>query len=126
MIAKGDFDKIDFFDCYLGEPSRTGDVVLVPVRHILLLPGHPLNQANSAMTIEKCALHFSGVRGWERRLRLYLGDPRDGRFGDERIEREGPLPTDHDVRSFYFEGMSESPPAFVSWHVEAGDCAIEV
>lgn len=125
----GHFDELQLWDsAYLGKPVINDTEIMIPVRHIEVDPGHPLNHTDKPILLPEGQLIFSGVRKSERLIGEYLGDPKSGAgFKATYKITDGPFATtDEGVEAFVVEGVSEDPWAWITWEIESVSFALQV
>jgi hypothetical protein len=115
------FDEIHFTESRIGVPKVVGDSLLIPASGLLLMSGHPLlSQTDGPVS---GIMVFKGVETSTRTIIEYIGDPKNPRgFKEPRQEHDGPFlaTTADECREFEFEGLLESPPAWIdNWVVLA-------
>ena len=104
------------------------DTITICVRDLGLMEGHPLRPESSASLIKvpRCHFIFERVSGSCRTLTPYVGDPKQGKFGETVREIDGPFPHRAFAREYAFEGRFDQPLAWVDWVVKAEAFLLEV
>jgi hypothetical protein len=127
--TRGGFDTLFFTESIFGKARLDGSRLLIPVKGLFLLRGHPL-EANGYGPYEGEFI-FDGVASSRRTITEYVGDarkptgfkpPRDVvdeiPAGDTQTEA---------LQEFGFEGRQESPYAWIdNWIVRAKSFVLRV
>jgi hypothetical protein len=119
QIIKGYFDKLHFTECRLGVPQRISKKLIIPVRNLLPLKGHPLSDGNIKMISGK--LIFIDASKSVRRIIEYIGDPQspDGFKDEYSIEDLYEIRAAGQGALYLIEGISDQPLAWTDWEIVA-------
>jgi hypothetical protein len=120
---QGFFDKLYFSESVLGHGHMEGERLIVPIRGLFVLAGHPL-QADGGGPYEG-ELVFDGVLDSRRTVTEYIGDSRkpEGFKAPREVVDEVSIVQAEDVGStqqYGFEGYQDEPSAWIdNWIVQA-------
>lgn len=130
MLVSGYFDKLFFSDCSVSDPKIAGGKMIVCVRNIGVIEGHPLFERTGSGHIRyfrSSHLVFDDVESSLRELTDFVGDPRDRKFSKPYHVNDGPFPKPAGAtRVFRFEGSPQPPHSWVDWTVTAASFTLEV
>lgn len=119
-IIPDNFDKLFFTESVLGAPAINGNALSIPVTGLFPLKGYPLPEKIGIPLAG--LLVFHGVTSSRRKLTEYIGNPQkpDGFKGEyEVIDISSNVDLSGKYQTFLFEGLMESPVAWVDWDVIA-------
>lgn len=124
---EGHFGLLHTTESLLGRPQVHNDVLVVPFRQVYPMKGHPITDT----TLEHFSgrMIFEGVSSSVRTVWDYIpNSPTPGAVRTPRQESDGPFPDSAacDVHEFAFEGILDSPEAWVDWIVRARRFVLEV
>jgi len=123
---EGYFHLLHTTESLLGAPEVHGDDLIVPVKQLYPLRGHPLTEVSSEHFCGR--MIFRHVVSSSRTVRD-LG-PQSNLSSDRppTCEADGPFLTEDgpNISEFAFEGIREYPPAWVDWIVRAESFCLEV
>ncbi len=128
-VCEANFDVLDFFDAFIGDPViQDTNVLVITVKNLGLVPEDLLNPSSYPVVIDACELAFEGVAHSERTMHEYVGDPRCGELKPARTINDGPFPFQaEETRTFEFEGQLEAPLAWIeSWVIHAKRCLLKI
>ena len=130
MIVSGYFENIFSSDCHLSDPKITDARLVVCVRDIGVIAGHPLYEkiGHSAIRFFRNGhLIFDGVEASLRELTEFIGNPKDRVFSEPRLIKDGPFPKrSQPTMVFRFEGAPNLPYSWVDWTVIAASFSLEI
>ena len=124
-IISNHFDLLYFTNCNLERPLIHDSKIVIPTRHLGLLPGYPLNPQNEIIFLSKSYLIFEGVKTSVRQLTGYVEEP-PGSNHFKPLEENSRTVIDDDfpevaktVNLFGLEGAFEDPLEWVDWEIES-------
>jgi|GEM_PF-4013357 hypothetical protein len=130
MLVPGFFDKLFTEDCELSNPKIIGDRLIICVRNIGVISGHPLHNKQKSRSIEYFkAGHFvfEGVEASVREVSEYEISPAVNKFKPKRLIHDGPFPAVAASKEvFRFMGVLDSPRAWTDWTVVAASFSLEI
>jgi len=130
MIIPGYFEKIFSEDCNLSNPKIEGSRIIICVRNIGVIRGHPLHQEGGPAGVKYFSsghLIFEGVEASMRELSEYAVKPNVNQFKSKRVIQDGPFPrVEGNKETFRFMGVLDSPRAWTDWTVLAAKFSLEV
>ena len=130
MIISGHFDKIFSEDCFFSGPKINNGTLIICVRNIGVISGHPLFPASWQTAIRYFAAGhfiFDGVEASIREISEYEVSRHVNKFKPKRTIQDGPfIVTAGKKESFRFMGVLDSPPAWTDWTVIADSFSLEI
>src|SRR5215831_2185766 len=130
MTISGYFEKIFSSDCRLSDPKIIERRLVICIRGIGVIEGHPLFEklGHGAIRYFRTGhFIFDDVQSSIRKLTDFIGDPADRKFSNPYILNDGPFPkSSMTTQVFRFEGMPEPPHAWVDWTVIAASFTLEI
>lgn len=130
MTVSGFFDKIFSTDCRVSDPKIADARLIVCVRNIGVIAGHPLYEQighSHVRYFRRGHLIFDGVEASLRELTEFVGDPRNRKFSKPHVVKDGPFPRPTEpTQVFRFEGAPELPYSWVDWTVIAASFTLEI
>jgi hypothetical protein len=130
MTVFGYFDKIFSEDCNLSNSKVEGCTIVICVRNIGVIFGHPFYEKVSSGAVKyfpSSHLIFEGVESSLREIFEYEISPKVNKFKPRRIIQDGPFPrVEGPKESFRFMGVLDSPRAWTDWTVVAVSFRLEI
>ena|SRR2546423_10324517 len=130
MLVKGYFGKIFTEDCDLSNPKIDASKLVICVRNIGVISGHPLHDKRTSKAIKyfnSGHLIFEGVEASMREIAEYEISPKVNKFKPKRSIQDGPFPeVTGPTEVFRFMGVLDSPRAWTDWTVVAISFSLEI
>jgi len=130
MIIKGYFDHIFTEDCDLSNPKIDASTLVICVRNIGVIVGHPLHDNGKSRGVQyfnSGHLIFEGVVASTREISEYEINPTVNKFKPKRLIQDGPFPAlTGSTEAFRFMGILDSPRAWTDWSVVAISFSLEI
>ena len=126
------FRKLFFVDADLGQPNISDGTLRICVRNLGITEGHPLyrkplQSGEYILYVPSAHLTFFGVLSSRRTMSEYIGDPRLGKFKPISEVEDGPFAShSRAVDTFNFEGVMDSPKAWVEWTIKSVSVELDV
>lgn len=124
-IISNHFNLIYFTNCNLEKPLISESKIVIPVRELGLLPGHPLNSKGDMIFLEKSYLIFDEVKKSIRELTGYVEYPL-GSHHFKPVESTPKIIIDDNFivvnkpgNIFGLEGVLEDTLEWVDWEIES-------
>lgn len=115
------FENIFFSECFFGESVIEGGCLIIPVRGVFVMKGHPL--LSDSPGPHNGRLIFCGVSESRRTVTEYIGSSREPEGFKPPVDLIDVFESDSrcgQVREYAFEGSQDVPSAWVdNWVVRA-------
>ncbi len=121
------FEFLFTTDCHYSRPKVDRQTIIICVRGLGLMKGHPLRTESSEglVPVPRCHFVFEGVTSSTRRLTPYL-DAKLGVFGESYLETDITSSGKPKGHEYVFEGRLDEPNAFVDWVIYASSFKLEI
>jgi hypothetical protein len=130
MIIPGYFGKVFSEDCDLSNPKIEGSTLVICVRNIGVISGHPLYEKSESSGVKYFGnghLIFEGVEASMREISEYEINSKVDKFKPKRIIQDGPFPKVEGAKeAFRFMGVLDIPRAWTDWTVIAVSFALDI